>query len=180
MFHGSSFEKERGMIQRRAILVLVLGLGMAGALGTSTLAQQNGGGAKTDTGDELQNRARIIRGELADVLGVTQSEWQTLEPLLDKVFVLRSRNRWGGGGGVAGATDANPGPAIPIAEASRDLRRTVTNKDATLDEIKAKLQALRDEKAKIRAELAAARAELKAAVKDVRQQSLLVLRQYLE
>ena len=179
MFQASGFEKEREMIQHRAVLMFVLGLGMAGALSISALAQQNGGGAKTDTGDEQQNRARIIRGELADVLGVTQSEWQTLEPILDKVFVLRYRNRFGGGGGVAGATDANPGPAIPIAEASRDLRRAVTSKDATVDEIKAKLQALRDEKAKIRAELAAARAELKAAV-NVRQQAILVLHQYLE
>ena len=57
--------------------------------------------------------------------------------------------------------DANA-PQSPVAEnASRELRETLDNKDSTPDQIKVKLQALRDARVKAHEELVAAQAELK-------------------
>lgn len=164
------------MFRSRVIVMVVLALGMVGAVSTLIMAQDSGESFGSVAQQQL--RARMLQG-LADPMGVTPAEWQTLLPKIDRVFVLRFRSRSGGGEGIRGATDADPGPPVPIAMASRELRRAVDNKDSTLDEIKAKLQTLRDEKAKNNTELEAARAELKAQL-NIRQEAVLVLDGLLE
>lgn len=165
------------MVRNRVIVMAILALGMVSALSVFTMAQE--GGDVPGSASQQAMRARILQGQLMDALDAAGGEWETLLPKLDRVMVLRTRLRSGGGDGFPGASDANPGPAIPLAAASCDFRRTVDNKDSSLDDVKAKLQTLREEKAKIAAELAAARADLKAQV-NPRQEAVLVLNGFLE
>lgn len=85
-----------------------------------------------------------------------------------------SRRTWWwrrGGGGCASPT--------PTAKASAELRTLLENKDASADDIKAKLAALREARAKTRADLEAARKELKEVLTQ-RQEAVLVTNGMLE
>ena len=66
-----------------------------------------------------------------------------------------------------------------VAKASQDLRTALENKDSTPDQIKAKLTALRDARAKAKEDLTKAQAELKELI-TVRQEAVLVSRGMLE
>jgi hypothetical protein len=61
----------------------------------------------------------------------------------------------------------------PGGAGARDLQQTLDNKDATAEQIKAKMQVLRDAKTKAREQLAAAQNDLKEMV-TTRQEAVLV------
>jgi hypothetical protein len=79
-----------------------------------------------------------------------------------------------GGGGPFGGQDDNS----PVAQASRDLQKAVES-NASDDEFKAKLAALRDARAKAKAELTAAQKELRELI-TVKQEAALVMMGMLE
>ena len=82
-------------------------------------------------------------------------------------------DRGGRGGNPFGGDDNSP-----VAQASRELQKSV-EANASSDELKAKLQALRDARAKARAELTAAQTELRELL-TMKQEAALVMMGMLE
>ena len=85
---------------------------------------------------------------------------------------------FGGPGGPGGPGRADQA-TNPVAQAVRDLQETLANKDATNDQVKSKLTALREAKTKAQQELKAAQDELKELV-AARQEATLVVMGVLE
>jgi septal ring factor EnvC (AmiA/AmiB activator) len=79
---------------------------------------------------------------------------------------MRGRGGQGGPGGNA--------PSTPVQAAREDLNKTLDNKDASADDIKAKLTALRDAETKAEGDLDKARQELKELLTQ-RQEAVLVM-----
>jgi len=130
-----------------------------------------------------------VMEQLKTSLGATDEEWKVLQPKIEKINELRrsqmagnfgGRGPGGGPGGQAGGGNANP-PAneSAVAKAARELREVLANQAATSDQIKAKLTALREARAKAREELVKAQEELKTLV-TVKQEALLVTRGTLD
>jgi Spy/CpxP family protein refolding chaperone len=176
-------------------LVLVL----AATLIMPALAQQPGGGGGGNGGgngggrggnfDPAQFRQRMLDSIKSD-LAASDDDWKTLSPAIEKVMTLQRdsmRGMFGGRGGRNRGGDnapANPPaadaqPASPVATASKALQDTLDNKDAKPEEIKAKLAALREARAKAREDLAKARKDLTELLTQ-RQEAVLVQRGILE
>jgi hypothetical protein len=83
-----------------------------------------------------------------------------------------------GGGGTPPAGDS-AAPVNPVVAATTDLRNVLDDKDAKPEEIKAKLTALRDARAKAKEELTKAQADLKDLLTQ-RQEAVLVQMGLLE
>lgn len=84
----------------------------------------------------------------------------------------------GQGGGPGGPPNFGPGggpggPPSEVQQKQADLRETLQSQDASPDQIKAKLAALRDARAKAKANLAKAQDDLKQ-ILSVRQEAVLV------
>jgi len=139
---------------------------------------------------QAQNRGNIDPAQfrqqrldrLKEQLGPTDDEWKVLQPKIEKVMDAQQAGfggfggRRGGGGGGGGADNT---PQTPIAKASSELRTLLENKDASADDIKAKLAALREARAKSRTELEDARKALKEVLTQ-RQEAVLVTNGMLE
>lgn len=145
---------------------------------------------------------QMFNERIKERLSATDEEWQVLQPCLTKVMELRRnastgsmrmlfgrRGRRGGRRGERGRGGQPGGEARP-AEARRPQRperepselrqkatalsETLEKKDASAEEIKAKLAALRKARDAARVELAKARKELREIVTQ-RQEAMLVL-----
>ena len=128
-------------------------------------------------GDAAEFRQRMEE-RLKEQLGTTDDEWKVLQPKLEKVMTARRDTMGGGFGGFGGGRrgdDNNSGSQqrSAVQTASSDLRTTLENKDATPEEINAKLKALRDAREKAKADLAAAQKDLKEVITP-RQEAVLV------
>lgn len=120
--------------------------------------------------------------QLKEQLGVNDEEWNAIKPKIDKVNLLRFQTMAGrfggfggrgpGGGGPGGGFGGNM-PSNPIMDAARELQQVLQDQNASPELIKAKLQALRDAKAKAQEQLVAAQNELKDLL-TVRQEAVLV------
>lgn len=131
--------------------------------------------------DPAQFRERRLN-QIKEQLGSTDDEWKVLQPKIEKVMEAQMAGFGGGGFGRRGGGGGGGGdnaPQTPIAKASADLRQTLENKDAPADEIKTKLAALREARAKVRADLEAARKDLKEVLTQ-RQEAVLVTNGMLE
>jgi hypothetical protein len=123
-----------------------------------------------------------MEDRIKESLQATDEDWKAIQPRLEKVITLSRQAgpmRMGGrpGGGAPGAA---AGAEVSAVESkSTDLEATLANKDAKPAEIKAKLAALREARAKARKELAAAQASLKE-ILTPRQEAQLVLMGQLE
>ena len=137
------------------------------------------------TPDEFRAAAAA---RMKEALGATDAEWAVLGPKVEKVQTLQFQSmagrgmfgrggRGGQGGGPGGGQGA--GFSSPVVDASRELQTLLENKDATPEQIKAKLTALRDARAKIKEELTKAQTELRE-VLTVRQEAVLVERGLLD
>jgi hypothetical protein len=150
-----------------------------------------GGGRQRGNFDPAQFRQRMEDG-IKEQLGTTDDEWKAIQPKLDKVLELQFQSRMGGmrgmfggrggrggqggqgaQGGAATAAGTPTTPTNPVAAATTDLRNVLDNKDAKPEEIKAKLTALRDARAKSKEELTKAQADLKELLTQ-RQEAVLV------
>jgi Spy/CpxP family protein refolding chaperone len=184
-----------------------LGLAQAPGNGGGGNGGNNGGGRRGGNGgnfDPAQFQQRMNE-RLKEALKATDEEWAVIQPLLDKVTTKQREARTGGFGGSmmgGGRRGGNGGPggnnadqantnnnnnnggnrpnrggaASPEADA---LRTTLENDNASADEIKTKLAALRDSRKKAQAELEQARADLEK-VLTVKQEATLVLMGMLE
>lgn len=186
---------------RSKLLAVVLTLGMIGAVATPTFAQNAGGGGGGGGGrgngggggggprmtPEEFRAAQAKRTQ--EALGVTDAEWAVLAPKVEKVQTLQFQSMAGRFGGGRGGRGGGPGgggpggaaaaPTTPVSEATAALQTLLENKDATPEQIKAKLTALRDARAKAKEELTKAQAELRE-VLSVRQEAILVERGLLD
>ncbi len=159
------------------------------AAGLFANAQDNnapGGGRGNFNPEEF--RARMAE-RLKTSLKVTDDEWTVLQPLIEKVTTKQRESmagrfggfggRGGGPGGPGGGGDrggnggggAGGGDRGGSAE-SQALRDALEKDSTTPEDIKAKLNAVRESRKKATTELAAAREELKKVV-SVRQEAVL-------
>jgi len=129
--------------------------------------------------DPAQFRQRF-EDNVKEQLGASDDEWKVIQPKLTKVFDARrasmggmrgmfGRNR--DRGGDTSATDNTNRSPLEIAQ--RELQQVLDNKDATADQIAAKLKALREAREKAKQELASAQKDLKE-ILTPRQEAVLV------
>jgi len=168
---------------------------LVATLSPLAMAQDNTGGGGTNTdrqrGGQNDNnrgggggggdwRARMAE-RLKEDLGATDEEMKVIQPKIEKLMMARrdtmggfgfGRGGPGGRGGRGGDSQQDETPS-PAQQASNDLRQTLENKSATPEEIKAKLTALREARAKAREAVATAQKELKEVLTQ-RQEAVLV------
>jgi Spy/CpxP family protein refolding chaperone len=156
--------------------------------------------------DPEQFRQRIAE-RMKEVLGANDEEWGVIQPKLEKVMTLQRQSAGGrgmgmlfgggrggrgqGGGGDRG--DRGPGgdrgdrgprggpfgdDDSAVSQRSRDLQQAVES-NASSDELKAKLAALREARAKAREDLTKAQAELRELL-TMKQEASLVMMGMLE
>jgi hypothetical protein len=128
----------------------------------------NGGG---DRRAEWRERAANFMKER---LGATDDEMKVIQPKLEKLMAARrDTGGFGFGRGPGGRGGDDSETQTPAQQASRDLNTTLENKNATAEEIAAKLKALREARAKAKESLAAAQKDLKEVLTQ-RQEAVLV------
>ena len=159
-------------------VLTVFGLSLALAQDAQR-APRGGRGRRTPE----QMRQRMME-RIKERLEAGDEEWKVLQPKLEKVMTLSReagsggglRMLFGGRGGRRGGATANAAtqPESAVAKAVRELQQTLENKEATPEQIKAKLTALRTAREKVKQELAKARAALQELVTQ-RQEAVLVL-----
>lgn len=143
---------------------------------------QPGGRGNRGNFDPAQFRQRMMQ-RIQEQLGATDEEMQALSPKIEKVMQLQ-RDAGGGRGGFGGRRGGGPGGpggqnaaqdpnASAVQKAVADLRATLENKDAKPDEIKAKLDAVRQARAQAKQDLTAAQQELKGLLTQ-RQEAVMV------
>ena len=149
-----------------------------------------GGGGFGGRGDPAQYRQRAM-DQLKQSLGATDDEFAAIQPKIEAVMTLQREanpNRFGmfgGNRGRRGGGDANnpqPGATTQpsgVQAAMNDLQNTLDDQSAGADQIKSKLDALRDARTKAKQDLAQAQADLKSVLTQ-RQEAVLVMRSILE
>ena len=159
---------------------------------------QPGGAAGGNTGGRgnrgnfnPQQYQQQFNDRLKTELGMTDDEFKAVQPKIEAVTTAsratRGNRGFGGGGGrTRGGNNGTPAAADPNAPAptalqtaTDELTKTLANKDATPDEIKNKLAAVRDAKTKAKEALTKAQADLKELL-TARQEAVLVNNGMLE
>jgi hypothetical protein len=171
-------------MNRRTLWITALGLGLFATPFTTstTFAQERDRGDRGGFDMARFQEERLNRTK--EQLGATDEDWQVLKPKIEKVFTAQAASFAGRGFGGRGrdgdrGRDSNRGPTSPAAQASRELRDALENKDTPPDQIVAKLAALREARAKARTELEAAQKDLQS-VLTPRQEAVLVAAGTLE
>lgn len=151
---------------------------------------RRGQGGNFDPAQFQQRMAERYKEQLK----VTDEEWAVIQPLVQKVqekqretrggFGGRGGGRGGGGQGGEGGRGGQGGPGGQRgggggSPESQALRTTLENENASADEIKTKLTALRDARKKAATELETAREDLRKVLTQ-RQEAALVLMGILE
>ena len=136
-----------------------------------------GGNRQGQRFDPAQMQTRMLEN-LKTQLNPTDDEWTVMEPRLKPVFELQMKQRMSQMGGMFGRQGRRggqgmPGMGQPDPEVEA-LAQVLDKTDATSDEIKAKLDALRDARKKQAEELEKARASLRE-VLTLKQEAQLVL-----
>lgn len=165
------------MVQKRTIGFWAAAL-LLGTLAIPAFGQPGGGG-RAQFMQQMNDRLKAQ-------LGVTDDEYKALQPKIEAVMTAqratrggfggfggRNRGGQGGNGGTTATPDPNAPPPTPTQAATQALQATLDNKDAKPEEIKEKLTALRDARAKAKEELAKAQADLKELLTQ-RQEAVLV------
>ena len=181
---------------------MFLTLAAAGVLGLQTLpvhAQDDappppppaeaGGGAGGPGGEGGEQRRQDWRQRMADriktEMKASDDEWSVIQPLLEKVETKMRESMGGRFGGMGGGPGGRGGPRRennggdanrpqPAGAAETQALRQTIDGDGSTADIKAKLQALRDQRKKSEADLAQSRADLKK-VLNVREEAVLVM-----
>ena len=150
---------------------------LLGTLAIPALGQPQPGGGRGQFMQQMMDR-------LKTQLGVSDDEFKALQPKIEAVMTAQRSTRGGIGGGRRGgqnganggtppAADPNAPPPTPTQTASKDLQTLLDNKEAKPEEIKAKLTALRDARAKGKEDLTKAQGELQGLLTQ-RQEAVLV------
>ena len=113
----------------------------------------------------MAERRRAV-DDLKEQLGVSDKEWPVVGPRLEAVYnLVHPLPQFGRGDGP---------PRTEVQQKSSELRELLRDQKAPVDQIKAKLGALRSAKEKARQELAAAQQSLRQLM-TLRQEAVLVL-----
>jgi len=137
------------------------------------LAQEDAGGRRGGAPGDRESRAAQQMARYRAALGASDAEWKVLEPKIQLVLT-RSREAQIGRGMYGRPGAASQTPETPLAKAAADLQKTLDNSQATQDQVKAKLAAVRAAQKQADDALAAARDSLRSSV-NTRQEAQLVL-----
>jgi len=174
------------------------------ALATTSLvatAQDNNGGGRRGGGGNFEEFQKRMSERMKTSLKVTDDEWAVLQPLIEKVQAKQRESmggRFGGfgrgggpggggpggggqGGGGQGGAGGGGGDRADRGGSpeSQALRTALENESTPPEELKAKLNAVRDARKRSAGELASAREDLRKVV-TVRQEAVLVSMGILE
>lgn len=154
---------------------------------------RDGRGGGRGNFDPEQFRRRIAE-RMKEALGANDDEFAVIQPKIEKVMNLQRQSAGGGmgmifgggrggpgGGGPGGGGRGGRGPGgddSPVSAARRDLQKSV-EANAGPDELKARMAALRDARAKSREELTKAQQELRELL-TMKQEAALVMMGMLE
>jgi len=177
--------RKMSVVLAAVVMLSALGLNLAFAQAQETPRRGRRGGR----GDPQRWRQRFM-DRIKENLQASDEEWKVLQPRLDKVMTLSRdtrgfgrRSMFGQRGGRRGATtgtaEAAEQPKSETQKAVEALQKTLENKAATAEEIKAKLTAVREVREKAKQELAKAKDDLRQLVTQ-RQEAQLVLMGYLD
>jgi hypothetical protein len=172
-------------MMKKSMLGIFASVFLAGSMAIPVLAQTpggSGGGSASSQGGGGgggggQNYRQQMIDHLKDDMGSSDDEFAALQPKIEAVmsaqrdsmtFFMRGGRRGQGGNG-----GGPQGPQSDVQIKAADLRTTLENKDATPEEIKEKLDALRQARTKAREDLAKAQADLKELL-TARQEAVLV------
>jgi len=123
---------------------------------------------------------KVASGRVRDRLDVTDAEWGTLEPMIQKVQAATAAlDRANGRVGMTGFLTSPTTTGAKLAKAARELRAATNDPSTPPDRYAALLKAYRDARDAARAELDAARKDL-ISVLTVRQESVLTTMGILE
>jgi chromosome segregation ATPase len=174
------------MFRRIAILSVVGAL----ALPVMVQAQDQGGDQQRSNRDRGGDRGGFdpaamrerMEKYMKEQLGVSDdAEWKVIQPKLEKVSTLSRESR--GGGMMFGGRDRSRGdsnqPKSDVQKAQSDLKETLDKKEASVEDINAKLAALRTAREKAKADLKTAQKDL-SEVLTARQIATLVMMGMLE
>ncbi|HUO07376.1 MAG TPA: hypothetical protein VM008_03680 [Phycisphaerae bacterium] len=183
-------------------LLLAVGL-MGSLAALPTVAQQNNGGGGGGAGGgqnggggggggggrfNFQQMMQRRMDQIKTDMGVSDDDWKAIEPKIQNVQQLqfqqraggfrgRGRGGPGGGGGGPGGGGGGPGggngPTNPVSQAMQELQTVLDNKDATPEQIKSRIDAVRDARKKAADELKKAQDDLRELL-TVRQEAVLV------
>ncbi len=132
--------------------------------------------------DPDQMQKMMVEG-IKRQLASTDEEWTVIEPRLSKVMKLSVNSRFGGlrsmiggqgGPGAQGPRDDSGREKSAIEKAAEELGTVLKNTEASQDEVKSKLAALRKEKEKAETELITAKSEL-VSILSLNQEATLVI-----
>jgi hypothetical protein len=166
--------------------------------------QDQGQGGRRGGGFDPEQFRQRMNDRMKQALAASDEEWGVLQPKIEKVMTLQRQNAGGRGMGMlfrggpgGGRGDGAPGGGrgdgggrrgaggpfggddnSPVAQKTRDLQQAVEG-NASADDLKAKMTALREARAKARADLAQAQGELKELL-TARQEAALVMMGLLE
>jgi hypothetical protein len=175
-----------------SLLVGAMGVGAFGQAqpgGNGNPPGQPGQGGRRGNFDPAQFRQQRM-DRLKEALGATDDEMAALGPKIEKVMQLQRDASGGGMRGMFGRRGGQGGPGgnggpggppggastaneSPVRQKAAELRTLLEDKDAKPDDIKAKLDALRQARAQAKQDLAAAQQELKGLLTQ-RQEAVLV------
>jgi multidrug resistance efflux pump len=175
-------------MRARNVVLSALVMGFLGlSLAQAQDAQPPARGQRGARMDPAQMREQFMT-RIKEQLGASDEEWKALQPKVEQLMTLSRDARAGGGagmmmgrrgvagGGPGGATAAGDttAPQSDVAKAQQALQATLDNQQATADEIKAKLTALREAREKAKQELAKAQEAVRQLVTQ-RQEARLVM-----
>ncbi len=140
------------------------------------------GGGQGGRFDPAQFRQRMM-DRIKETLGSSDDEFKALEPKIDLVLAAQ-RDARGFGMGRRGGPGGGPGggdnqPTTPVQEKTKELQDALDSKDTKPEDLKAKLAALREARAKAKENLAKAQKELSELLTQ-RQEAGLVMMGILE
>ncbi|HWE95283.1 MAG TPA: hypothetical protein VG269_15055 [Tepidisphaeraceae bacterium] len=134
------------------------------------------GGGQGGRPDFAQMR-KMFEDRMKQQLEVTDEQWTALQPKIEKVQQLQrdaqGRGMFGFGRGPGGQGGQDQ-QLSPVQEKVKALQDAVASPDATPDDVKAKLDALRQAKAKAREDLAKAQDDLRGAI-NLKQEAVFVV-----
>lgn len=141
--------------------------------------RRNADGPRGDRGEWATRMNQRMREQL----DVSAEEWKVLQPKFEKVTQAQRAlrpgpmgfgRRGGPGGPGGGGPGADAANASPVAAATQSLRQTLDQENASAEDIKSKLAALREAREQAQKELDAAQTDLRSLLTQ-RQEATLVM-----
>jgi len=142
------------------------------------------GGGAAGARPARADRATQAADRMKTSLGVSEEEWTALQPLIEKVQTLRrqlqggmaggmgGRVRGGGAAPAAGATAPAAAEQSETEKKAAELSKLLENKEASAEDVKTALTALREARAKVQTELDAAETALRGVLTVIQEAKL--------